>query len=253
MRSTIRYVALALALGAPVAAQADPKADAQVHIERASAAFEKNDFEVAARELEAANTLDPQPDLLYAIGQAYVQLDRCPEALTYYRRYLETKPPAQASADTKQAIETCEAKATPAPTEPVPTDPVSPMDPVAPPDDLRASPPSRAATRPWYKDPLGDALVIGGVAAVVIGGIVYGGARSTLDDAEEAGSLAEYNDLVDQAQSRRTMSVLLVGGGAILVGAGIARFVLRDTDGDEARVGVVPTTSGGFVTVGGSF
>lgn len=255
MRSTIRTFVFALTLGAPFAAHADPKADAQAHIAKAAEAFEKSDYEVAVRELEAANNLDPQPDLLYAIGQTYVQLDRCPEAVTYYRRYLETKPPAQATADTQQAIATCEAKAPTEPVEPIepvpgPTEPGQPTEP--PPGDALPPPPPPADS-PFYADILGDALVIGGVAAIVIGGVVYGGARSTLDDAEEAGTLAEYNDLVDQAESRRTISVVLVGGGAVLLGAGIARFLLRDTGHEEARVGVVPTTSGGVVTFGGSF
>ena len=97
-------------------------------------------------------------------------------------------------------------------------------------------------------------LVVSGVASAVIGLVLYSGARSDLDAAEDAPNLAEYDDLVDRARSRRTFSVLLVGGGAVLIGAGVARFMMHDGEQREAqRVGLVPVDRGGLVTFGGSF
>ena len=101
---------------------------------------------------------------------------------------------------------------------------------------------------------VGDVLVVSGVASAVIGLVLYSGARSDLDAAEDAPNLAEYDDLVDRARSRRTFSVLLVGGGAVLIGAGVARFMMHDGEQREAqRVGLVPVDRGGLVTFGGSF
>lgn len=232
----------ALVLVAPLAARADNKADAQVHLGKAMEAHGKNDFELAVHELQTAYGLDPNPDLLYAIGQVYAKLERCPDAILYYERYLATKPPAQAMVDTRQAIKICEEKLPP---------------PAPPPEDKPEPPPvvvAPAVNGPWYKDPLGGVLVGTGVVATAVGFVLYGSARSDLDAAEEAPTLAAYDELVDRARSRRTYSVLLIGGGTLLIGAGVARYVMRNRDARETqRVGLVPVDRGGLVTYGGSF
>jgi hypothetical protein len=94
--------------------------------------------------------------------------------------------------------------------------------------------------------------VIGGAAAAIGGIVVYRGAVSDLDAAESSDDLDGYQDLVDQAKSRRTLSIVLVGGGAALVTAGVLRYILRDS-GSEHSVAIAPTTSGGLVTWGGRF
>lgn len=230
----------AAVLAAPLLAHADPKAEAQVHLDKAMEAHGQSNFALAADELQAAYALDPNPDLLYAIGQVYAKLERCPEAITYYQRYLATKPPAQAMVDTKQAIKSCEEQAPPPP----------PIEQPAPAPVVIAP----AAHSRWYKDPVGGALVVSGVASAVIGFVLYGGARSDLDAAEDAPNVAKYDELVDHARSRRTYSVLLIGGGALLIGAGVARYVLHDRESREPqRIGLVPVDRGGLVTFGGSF
>lgn len=232
---------LVLIVLAPLSAVADPKEEAQGHIAKAMEAHGKNDFATALVELQAAYALDPIPDLLYAIGQVHVKLDRCPEAVAYYEQYLATKPAAQATADTKQAIETCNVTTAPPPPPPEPPPP----------------PPAVTTTEPaaWYKDKLGGALVLTGVVASAVGIVMYTGARSDLDDAESAMSLDSYNDLVDSAKSKRLSSVVLVGGGVALIGAGVIRYyLLRGSSNQEARgVGVVPAQGGGLVTWTGQF
>lgn len=231
---------IAIVLATPLVAHADAKEESLVHLGKAMDAHGQNDFELAAKELKLAYELDPNPDFLYAIGQVYVKLERCTDAIPYYQRYLATKPPAQAMVDTKQAIKTCEKQAPPPPPEPAPA-PV----PVAS---------TTTTTGPWYKDTVGGALVLTGVASSVIGLVIYGSAVSDLDAAEEAPSLAEHDDLVVRARSRRTYSVLLVGGGLVLIGVGVARYVLGDGEARTSqRVGLVPVERGGLVTWGGSF
>lgn len=238
---------MALILAAPLSALAGPqeKEKAQEHVARAMEAHGKSDFTTALLELEAAYALDPLPDLLYAIGQVYVQLNRCPEAIEYYEKFLATKPAKQAAADTKQAIQTCQAKEPPPPPPPDP----EPQPPPPPPPVVLST------AKPWYKDPIGDALVIGGVAAGVVGAIMYTGARSDLDKAETAMNIQEYDDLVDGAKSKRMYSVILAGGSVVLIGAGIARFMLRDggSNQETRNVGVVPAKGGGLVTWTGRF
>ena len=81
---------------------------------------------------------------------------------------------------------------------------------------------------------------------------MYTGARSSLDDAESAGSLVEYNDLVDDAKNQRMYAVVLAGGGAVLIGAGLLRYKLRNK-GEARGVAIAPTSGGGLITWTGGF
>lgn len=271
---TLIFAVTALALGtadaAPKKGKTSPKQEAAGHVEKAMKAHSEEKFDVALVELQAAYKLDPQPDLLFAIGQVHVKLGDCKAAIESYEKFLAQTKDAQAKAVTNQAIDACKkelATATPKP-DPVP-DPVPTPDPTPTPDPqppVRESPfQERAATpvpqvnerpaerTPWYKDPIGDTLVIGGTLAVVGGIVMYSGARADLDDAEAAPTHADYQTLVDDAKSKRTFSVVLLGGGAALVGAGIIRYVLRGGGSSSRQVGVVPARGGGFVSFGGSF
>jgi uncharacterized membrane protein YidH (DUF202 family) len=107
---------------------------------------------------------------------------------------------------------------------------------------------------PWYKDKLGDALVLGGVAATVVALVEYRGALSDLDTAEDMAlttNRVRYSELVDRAHSKRTTSVVLVGAGGALLVAGIIRYVLHDGTMDAHTVGVAPARGGGVVTYEG--
>lgn len=237
----MKKLTIAIVLTIAATAHADPKAEAKVHVDAATAAHKQGDYTTALAELQTANRLDPQPDLLYAIGQVYAKLGRCAEATASYEDFRKTqKDPAIASV-VDQAVAACK------PREETPVTPVTTA--VAPP------PPPEHHRSPWYTDKLGDALVIGGVVAGVVGLVVYRGATGKLDDAEGASSLAAYNQLVDDAHNARTTSAILLAAGGALVVAGVVHYVLRDTgdDGASAGVGMVPVSSGGMITFGGQF
>jgi hypothetical protein len=263
-------------------AKASAKVEAKKHMDKGAKAHKAGKFDVALSELQAAYDLDPQPKLLFAIAQVQVKLDNCPDAITNYEKYIAGEKDKQKRAVVKQAIEACNQKiaaATPSPAPdptpaPPPTEPVvaatepepspaiepAPVEPASPPVDdnplqptqpVIADRPSRGGT-PWYKDVLGDALVLSGVAAGAVSVVMYTGARGKLDDAEAAPTLAEYDDLVDQAKSQRTISVVLAGGSAILITAGILRYKLR-SNGEPRGVAIAPTAGGGLITWSGGF
>jgi len=264
-------------------ASAGPKDTAKKHLQKATKAHADGKFAVALKELKKAYKLDPQPDLLYAIGQVYAKLGDCKEAKAHYTRFLAKSTDPAVKPAVQEAIASCKsagivepppAEPTPPPTEPTPppVEPTPPAEPTPPPvvdPEPPPTPPSTPVAKgridsgastqiversgsPWYKDVLGDALVIGGVAAAVGGFVVYRGAVSDLDAAEDSNDLDEYQELVDKASSRRTMSIVLIGGGAALVTAGVLRYMLRD-NGSERGVAIAPTTSGGLITWGGQF
>lgn len=247
MMTNLRTLTISLVLCAPLVAHAGDKA--QPHIAKAMQAHKAGNFAEALAELQLAYKLDPKPELLFAIGQVNVKLERCDDAVTYYEKYLATKPTARAAADTREAIATCKAQQLAAQLPPPPLPPPSDS-PYLPGREKAAVTHTRA---PWYKDKVGDALVVGGVAASVIGLVLYAGARGELDDAESAPDLPHYEDLVDSAHSKRTWSIVLVGSGVALIGVGVAHYMLHDRHTETRGIGMVPTTSGGLVTWSGQF
>jgi hypothetical protein len=144
-----------------------------------------------------------------------------------------------------------EAEPPPPPPTPPPAHEPSPFAPAP-----VAAEPARPAETPhasaWYRDTLGDGLVVAGIASGVAGVILYQKARTDLDDAEHAGSLAQYNQLVDDAHSTRTISIVLVGGGAVFVGAGLAHYAFHGR-AESHGVVVAPARGGGIVTWTGGF
>lgn len=285
----MRAVALgALLVASTALAAPKPKEEAKRRIDRAAALHKQGKFDDALAELEAAYKLDPQVDLLFSIGQVYAKLGRCDEAHAKFEEFAAKKKSKEASAIVEQAIAACIPKAPPvssptvAPAPPVaaasaPAATVAPSAP-APEPEKPASPapvsaeppptptfatatsgpppvqtPVESSPRPWYRDALGDGLVLAGIAAVVVGGIEYHAATSDLDSAESAGSLARYDQLVDDAHGKRTISVVLFAGGAALVGAGIVRYALHDRGRERASIAVAPAPGGGLVTIGGGF
>jgi len=297
--------ALAIALAAPLSADAGPKQEAKAHIDRASKAHKAGDLDKALIELKAAYGLDPQPQLLYAMGQIYTKLGRCSEASEAYLRFLSSGADTRTAQVVKQAIDSCKpqgagepagagkepagagkepasagkepagagkepapppkgpatpssdeedplgkGKATPAATEPPPPKKrISTMTPEPGPSE----PPRSETDRPFYTDVFGDVLVIGGVAAFVLGGVAYNAARTDISNAEKVNTIEKYEDLVDKAHTKRLAAVALAGGGAVLVTAGVLRFMMRDKHTEVRRVGMAPAHGGGLLTWTRSF
>lgn len=235
----LAHLSMLFVLAVPLAALGAPKKAAQQHVAKAMEAHKRDRFADAIVELQAAYAIDPQPDLLFAIGQLHVKLNNCPEAIAYYERYLATSPTPNATADTRQAIDTCKAG----------TPPTEQSSSVWRWTDWSVAPPlSPPAATPWYRDPLGDVLVVGGTAALVVGAFVYHDARSEIGDANAAPSYARHLELVDDARTKRTYAVVLIGGGAALAAAGVLHYVLRDRGREAPRVGMVPVDGGGLIT-----
>ena len=109
----MKHLLVIALLALPVVAFAGPKEkeQAQKHISKATEAHQAGKFDVALTELQAAYAIDPQPDLLYAIGQVHVKLGKCDDAVASYEKFLATKPPADAANSAKEAINTCKAQA----------------------------------------------------------------------------------------------------------------------------------------------
>ena len=259
-------IAFACALGASSAA-ADSKADAAAHMQRAAVAYKDGRYQDTLAELEKAFAIDPQPELHYSIGQVYVKLGRCGDAIRSYERFLASKPSPDRADLAKQAIASCKTQpqpqakqATPAVTSPSSpssspsssrpiTKPTTtkPKPPQAQPQRVEAQPsPALAASattssstttettttnvdaRPaWYSDKLGLALTGGGAAVTAIGIVLYARARGTADDAANAADYGESQRLYDDARSQRTTSVIVTAVGLAATGVGVWRLLRK--------------------------
>ena len=268
--------AIAAVVAVPLVAAAGPKQEAKLHVAKATKAHGEGKFDVALDELLVAYNIDPQPELLFAIAQVYVKLDRCGEAVPYYEKFAATNKDAQAATIVTQAIDACKAKIaasqpaeqkhdeepapiTDKPAEPAPAPaPTKPDEPPAPapaapqPATADAPPPPSerpAGAQPWYRDTIGDTLVAGGAIALVASLVVYESAQGDLDDAVASTTLAAYNQHVDDAHSARTYSLVLFAGGAALAAGGVWHYMHR-THGNTT-VGMAPASGGGLVFVTG--
>ena len=242
-RKASLLVLLALA-AAPGLARADAKAEAQSRFERATELHQAGKFAEALNELTIAYTLDPRPEILYAIGQMHVQLGNCPQAILFYERFLSTSPNAVPAAAAAEAIETCKtkpdatAKAAPAP-EPPPA----------------VAQPSPQAARParWYADKLGAGLLGSGVLVGAASLATYASARADLSDADAAPDHQHYTDLVDSAHRKQTYAVVIGAVGAGLAVAAVVRYALVRRASARVTVGAAPAPGGGLVTWSGRF
>ena len=226
---TRQIAAIVLGLGLGLAfhpAHAEPNAQAKLHIDAAMKAHAAGNFAVAHDELTEAYRLDPQPEILFALGQVNGKLDRCADAIDAYEKFLATSKDPDANQITTQAIAACK-------------------------QTLAAHPPpaeAGPAHAPFYADTVTDALVIGGVTSTLIGLVLYSAASTQLDEAESARTLADYQSHVDAAHVRRAGAAILVTGGLALVTVGVVRFVLhRQAEEQLPPIAVVPTRDGAML------
>lgn len=73
-------------------------------------AFDTGDYATAIERYEAAYKLKPAPNLLFNLGQCHRKSGRFDEALSYFRRFLETNPPEAQAQATQKVIGEVEAQ-----------------------------------------------------------------------------------------------------------------------------------------------
>jgi hypothetical protein len=212
--------------GGDVDADVDPnQVDADLHVSAATEAYQAGEFERAATEIQAAYELSPSPDLLFPWAQAERQSGDCSAAIKLYARYLAADPGETTADLARDQIENC----------------------VVALEDERAA--ERAAVRvetsramekdrSWIRDPVGGALVGGGVVFMGAGvGMMIGG-RSMMIDALESDH-ANYASEADRAVTVDRLGIAGLSVGVALVAGGIVRYVLvhrRDQREQTARV-----------------
>jgi tetratricopeptide (TPR) repeat protein len=222
MRAMAMFVAFAQ-LAPP--ATADPAApdpltnvDAATLRERARTSFDAGRFAEAAEVLSELYAIDPRPEYLYSRGQALRLAGDCAGAIGALDAFLATAPPKDDVADAEHWIARCREHLGPQ-NEPPP--------PVVPKTQAEAPPPAAPAQADvkWQRDPLAVSLCTVGLAGMVTGAGLVGGAFATASsDAEE--SMSEHVDRQRRADRLAIAGWSVLGVGSALVVGAIVRWVV---------------------------
>lgn len=245
MKLALAALVLALAAGSAAAEPDNPA-------ERGAQAFAEGRYDEALRELEAAYQLDPDPNLLFALGRVHSARGDCLRAVDHYRRYLASQP-GQRGAEAAQAeIDKC-ARANP------PDDPGGDGHPVIDDQPPPPPPPPRKAAPPGFASAMiHDRFVQGGlVSGVIAGGLfVYALRTACWDGVCEVGDGIDYDEFEDRRALAPKLGVAsaVMGGVAVaLIGIGVVRYATRDDDDVRFEAAIAPARGGGEVVLSGRF
>jgi tetratricopeptide (TPR) repeat protein len=241
MKVTQLILAIAIAIAMPRLAFADKKAEVQKHLNTAYAAYKEQRWQDVLDALNKAYVIDPKPELHFSMGQVYVKMGRCVDAVSSYEKYLASKPAADKASVAREAIDACKAQQPP----PKPDTPTVPQVRDDPPPNLPQ--PKKDTGGGGGVDKLGVGLVAGGAVIALAGAGFYMSARSGLSDAEDAPTYGEQVDLYDKATKKRLISIGLGVGGIAIAVVGLIHGV-RKKPHEQRRIGLAPTRDGGFVT-----
>src|SRR5262249_10283078 len=103
--------ALACALLVTAPARADDKSEAREAVKRGLQAFSRGDAQAAIAEYELAQRIVPDANLPYRYSaEAYARLERWPEAIKNFERYLALKPDVSDADEVRARIEEIRSK-----------------------------------------------------------------------------------------------------------------------------------------------
>ena len=177
-------------------------------------AYERGDYVEARRLLLQAYTLDPQPKLLFALGQVELNLEHYEAAIRYYEKFLSTDPPADQAALAQQAIGAARIKLAQPEQQPPPPPP--------PPPEVKHYPP-----RHWRLEDTG-LVAFGGLALGVGTGLLFYSHQLGTD---HSGTLSQFDERVHQATTMKWTGIGVAAAGALVVGVTIVRWRLRPDGG----------------------
>jgi hypothetical protein len=240
--------ALVLA-GAP--AIAAPKGSAaKKQFDRGVKAYTAGDFTAAADAMSKSYELEKDPETLFAWAQAERKLEDCDKAVELYSELLVYDLPAENRKVIESNVAECkEILAAQAPkVEDTPKEPAPPPEKAEPIEPL--PPPPHESRRAWWKDPVGDGLVIVGVGGLVLGGVKLASAASADSDKSNATSYADFQRFSDKATSDGKVGVIAAGAGGALVVLGVIWYATH-RDHEHTVTGWLGPTGGGVGIAGG--
>lgn len=203
-RKTVSWLLLLL-VASP--AHADEQL-ARQHYDKGMVLYNLQLFARALDKFQAAYVEQPDPALLFNIGQAQRQLGLYALAAKSYRAYLAQTPNAPERDEVVARIGEMERAAQAKPAAP----PIVAPSPLSPPAVHRRS---------WYRNPAGMTLAALGAAGAATGGVLLGLGSSYDSNAHHASTLPDQNRLHADAGTFTLAGgiTLGAGGAALIVGA----------------------------------
>lgn len=261
-----------LVAGLAGASRADSEAArrqrAEVLVEQAAARFEVGDFDKAIDLLKEAWDTWPYPEILFNLCQAYRMKKDYERAIFHCKGYLRRKPDTAKRAEVEALVNEMENTAAntaaaekqtrerpPEGVERVGSGASSRAD--AAPTPASVAPDEDRAASPWYRDPLGWALLGGGIAMLATSGSLQATALSLHDDAGRALDPMSAAELQSRAEGRQTLALVVGGAGLVATLGGVWRLLDRDRPRGRPPAGtaldVRPIGSGAGLAVSGIF
>jgi tetratricopeptide (TPR) repeat protein len=242
-------LALALEPASPPPADADVVDDSPVEDQQsapspkveppadAATLFRLGRYREAADAFAREHASNPDPALLFGRAAALKRSGDCLSALDAFEDFIEADPPQPDVEEAQRQIEDCrtivEATAAAATQRPV----SSTYDGGSPPDE-RTRPQTRrhAASKPWYRDPLGGALVGIGTPVLLTGVGLYAGGFA-LAGRPQPGAQSQHESRRETVRALAVSGISLMAVGAAAVSAGAVRWALLARRKNRARLG----------------
>jgi hypothetical protein len=178
---------------------------------------------------------------LYTIAQAHRLSGDCQTAIAKYKAFIATTPAQSQVEAAQENIRVCEAELAARPPPPPP-----PERPIVPP-----------APVPWYRDWVGNTLVLSGVAALGGGLIIWELGHQTIDDINQS---PDYYTFRTRQSSEHRAHLEQVGGvaavatGGALIGLGLVRYFWhRDSRADSLAIDAATVPGGAKLVWSGHF
>jgi tetratricopeptide (TPR) repeat protein len=227
-------IAITIAMAAtPASAQPSAHEQAKRHFRQGKTLQDTGKYDAAVDEYKTAYDLDPRPEMLFNIAQAYRLAKHDEQALDHYRRYLAEQPDGAGAREAQQWIADIEARRPPTvapPTEPSPEPP--------PPPQPRAEPPRPRTTARSSRPLRITGLATAGAGAIALGlGVKFGvdarSAADTISNHQGDWTDAERQTFAAGERANRNMVIAYTAGGALVVTGAVLSWL-------GARSHVVP-------------
>jgi len=171
-------------------------------------------------------SIAPRPEVLYSMAQAQRLIGDCTSAVSSYRAFLAGQPEEPFAEYARLNIERCEQRG--------------------------GAAANHADREAWYRSTAGDALVVGGLAAGVIGTVVWRSGRNAADrlaDAPDYASFLERRSAASSAVTKQWIGgAAMITGGAAVIGGLFAYVHHARSSRHDASLGVAVGAGGAMVT-----
>lgn len=233
------------------------KAEMKLHYEKATRAYDVQKYEEAVDEYQKAYEIGGDPAMLYNVAQSYRLNDQLPEALRFYRRYLQRSPNARNREDVERKIadleKTVEERRKAAAVAPAPAPvPAAAAPPVTPQPEIPVVTDDGSALRV-----AGIVVASVGAAGLITAAITGKMAATKGDELTEASKNMKVFDPSVESSCKRLDKIAIVsaiaGGATLLTGTILIVVAGASSNGGtsgervSSRPMVAPMFGGGLV------